>query len=335
LAGTLAEHATGCAEGRFLPSARRLALQETTMSNTLGQPADRLALLREYHRKTLQLCLWASSSSSLIREEPPDWNRIGEHFAKQPPLSEWLTANSELLQAFEEPHAQAVEWLQMGWPSWHAAMVSTFSYDLHFDRPQLQVWLGTEQDEARELVITAGRLDWRQPEFQVKLTDGNESRLCRSREVAWKRIRHAAGIERLTEQSFTESLSVEHTMLSRGWGLLASVQPWLHLAHLRSEFAAVMRGQRAPTVSRVASDGDPQQPRAKLMDAAGLTEALGLPAEDEEKVAKALKRYYDKNHGCAEHIDTPRRGESPTIYRVPLVWPHLIEQLHRWTGRSS
>jgi hypothetical protein len=74
----------------------------------------------------------------------------------------------------------------------------------------------------------------------------------------------------------------------------------------------------------------PPIPRSPLLTAVALTEALGLPPDRDEAVAAFLRRLADADPAVRDSHEAPRKGEPHHSYRVPRVWPALLEQLPRW-----
>lgn len=79
---------------------------------------------------------------------------------------------------------------------------------------------------------------------------------------------------------------------------------------------------------------EPLMPIATFMAAADLAAALGVP-DSANAVDLALRRFHEKNPGCRDEIQTPRRGEPRYVYRVKEVWPHLLSKLPDWRDPPS
>lgn len=79
----------------------------------------------------------------------------------------------------------------------------------------------------------------------------------------------------------------------------------------------------------------PPRPTAALMASADLTAALGLPESRANAVDVALRKYADRNRGCRESVENPRRGEPRYLYRVDEVWPMLLERLPGWRAEDG
>ncbi len=73
----------------------------------------------------------------------------------------------------------------------------------------------------------------------------------------------------------------------------------------------------------------PPMPLSTWMTVPALAAALGVP-ERENAVDCALRRFADGNRDCVDEVANPRRGETRFMYRVPLVWGHLLNRLPRW-----
>lgn len=74
----------------------------------------------------------------------------------------------------------------------------------------------------------------------------------------------------------------------------------------------------------------PPEPSSRLLPIEAIVEALGLPQSKFGAVEKVLARLHKDNAGVRTMVETPRKGEPHYVYRVPLVWPVLIDALPRW-----
>jgi hypothetical protein len=95
----------------------------------------------------------------------------------------------------------------------------------------------------------------------------------------------------------------------------------------------VLRGvEEGPMVP---GDADRRQPPAaempttwpKLLCASDLARLLKQPIG---RVETFLRRFRDTQPDCFEHVETPRKNEPRYLYRTPVVWPALQQQLSLW-----
>jgi hypothetical protein len=107
--------------------------------------------------------------------------------------------------------------------------------------------------------------------------------------------------------------------------------PWLPAA-VKMESAAAIREAASRKADQGTGDEPPPMPLALFMSLPALADALRVPGKV-NAIDIALRRFAKKCPDCRDEIGNPKSGESRILYRVPMVWGHLIERLPRWRGR--